>query len=99
MTEDDRAMPPRDDGKRDSEPTRQGPKAAGPGNLHGIPPEDSPGDSALDLRPFAEGRPAKDPEEMARRTLRQSERGPKAQGDAGPLGVAQRGQEDDDGTA
>lgn len=38
MQNDDK--PPRTDGKWDSQPTPQGPKAPGPNNLHGIPPED-----------------------------------------------------------
>lgn len=80
----------REDGRRGGQPTPQGPQNAGPGNAHGAPVEDSPGPSGLDLRPFDPegGRPASDPEAMAERVLKQAETGPKAEGDAGPLGVA-----------
>ncbi len=86
------AMAPRTDGKQDHQPTPQGFKAAGPGNLHGIPPEDSPGDAGLDLKPFHPegGRPAQDPEAMAQRVLDQGREGPPASGDAGPLAAGKK---------
>jgi hypothetical protein len=92
--------PPRNDGKHEGQPTPQGFKAAGLGNLHGVPPENSPGNSGLDFEPFDpdEGRPAKDPEAMAQRVFDQR-RGSKAQGDAGPLAAAKRWEQDDDGQA
>jgi hypothetical protein len=94
MTERDRDTP-REDGKRGGEPTPQGPKSAGPGNLHGKLPDDSPDDLAVDVQsPPAE--PASDQEAMARRVLDQAGSGPKAEGDAGPLGAARK---DDDGRA
>ncbi len=91
MAKQDRDTP-RSDGKSGGQPTPQGPKAAGPGNAHGVPPEDSPGDSGLDERPFHPegGRPAADPEAMAQRVLKQAETGPKSKGDAGPLGVGDK---------
>jgi hypothetical protein len=90
--------PPRNDGKRAGQPTPQGFKAAGPGNLHGVPQENSPGDAGLDLEPFHpdEGRPAKDPEAMAQRVLGQARRDPPAKGDVGPLAAGQAGGTDDD---
>ncbi len=91
--------PPRTDCKRDHEPTPQGFKATGPSKLDGKLPENSPGDAWPDLEPFRpdDGRPARDPEAMARKVLRDANLGPKAGGDAGPLGAA--GRRDDDGQA
>ncbi len=78
----------REDGKRGGEPTPQGPQGAGPGNRHGAPPRDIDAPSGLPEHPFdAEaGRPAKDPEAMARKVLDEANPGPKAEGDAGPMG-------------
>ncbi|WP_372623169.1 hypothetical protein [Falsiroseomonas sp.] len=91
--------PPRTDGKRQGEPTPQGYQAAGPGNLHGVPPDDAPGEPGAERVPFHPdaGRPAEDTEAMAQRVLDQARRGPPAKGDAGPLAAGQtEGSDDDD---
>jgi hypothetical protein len=71
-------------------PTPQGVQGAGPGNRHGLPPDDSPGWGARQDRPFHPegGRPAADPEGEAAKLLARARTGPPAEGDAGPLGVA-----------
>jgi hypothetical protein len=91
--------PPRTDCKRDHESTPQGFKATRPSKLHGKLPENSPGDAWLNLEPFHpdDGRPVRDPEAMARKVLGDANRGPRAAGDAGPLGAA--GRREDDGQA
>jgi hypothetical protein len=91
MTQHDDTAP-RSDGGHGRHPTPQGPKAAGPGNAHGVQPDDAPDDSNQQERPFDPdgGRPAADPDATAERVLKQAERGPKTEGDAGPLGVAGR---------
>jgi hypothetical protein len=73
--------------RRSNEPTPQGFGSAGPGNAHGLPPDNSSGDAGMEARPFTEGRPAADPEAMAQRVLDQARKGPRAEGDAGPLGA------------
>jgi hypothetical protein len=89
MTQDNTRHGPRDDGKRPGEPTPQGFQSAGPGNVHGVPPEDSPAQGGLEERPFSPegGRPAANPEKKAQRALDQSREGPRAEDDAGPLGA------------
>jgi hypothetical protein len=81
---------PHDDGGRSKAPTPQGFGSAGPGNAHGLPPDRSSGDAGSEARPFTEGRPAADPEAMARRVLDQARKGPPAEGDAGPLGAQEK---------
>lgn len=74
-------------GGTDSEPTRQGPNAAGPGNAHAAPPpDDAPGPWGTDERPFHPegGKPASDPDKTAAELLARSRGGPSAEGDAGP---------------
>lgn len=83
-------------GRRGGAPTPQGPKSAGPGNRHGVMPEDSPDDSALDRlgpTPREEARPAEDPDAMAERVRDRARTGPQAEGDAGPLGAGRRDRE------
>jgi hypothetical protein len=81
---------PREHGRRAKEPTPQGFGSAGPGNAHGLPPDESSGDAGMEACPFTEGRPAADPEAMARRVLDQARTGPPAEGDAGPLGAQEK---------
>jgi hypothetical protein len=71
---------------RPGPPTHQGPNAAGPGNVHGIPPDDAPGPWGTGERPFHPegGKPAANPEEVAKAVLARSNPGPRAEGDAGP---------------
>jgi hypothetical protein len=80
----------RADDTRSDEPTPQGFGSAGPGNAHGLPPDKSSGDAGMEARPFTGGRPAADPEAMARRVLDQARTGPPAEGDAGPLGAQEK---------
>ena len=72
-------------------PTPQGFQAAGPGNAHGVPPGDAPGHDGEATRPFHPegGKPAADPEAMAKRLLDAANPGPPAEGDAGPLGAGE----------
>ena len=62
-------------------PTRQGLGAQGPGNVHGLS-----GDGIQDGEPLdpPAAPPAADPQAMAQRVLDQANRGPAAEGDAGP---------------
>jgi hypothetical protein len=89
MTQDKPRHGPRSDGKHPGEPTPQGFQSADPGNVHGVPPGDSPALGGLEERPVSPegGRPAADPERMARRVLDQAREGPRTKDDAGPLGA------------
>jgi len=81
-----------EDKPRDQRPTAQGFQAAGPGNEHGDPVPDSPAQSGTDERPFHPegGRPAEDPDAKAAELLRRANKGPEAEGDAGPTGAGKR---------
>ncbi len=67
-------------------PTHQGPNAAGPGDTHGVPPDDAPGPWGTGERPFHPegGKPAHDPDKVAAELLARANPGPRAEGDAGP---------------
>ncbi len=69
-----------------AEPTNQGPNAAGPGDAHAAPPDDAPGPWGTGERPFHPegGKPAQDPDKVAAELLARANRGPRAEGDAGP---------------
>ena len=72
-----------DEGKR---PTAQGPEAGGPGNRNAAPPEDAPPPWGTAERPFDPegGKPAANPDEVAKEVLARANPGPKAPGNAGP---------------
>ena len=67
-------------------PTLQGPNAAGPGDAHGVPPDDAPGPWGTGERPFHPegGKAARDPGKAAAEVLERAKEGPPAAGDAGP---------------
>ena len=76
-------------------PTHQGPNAAGPGNMHGAPPDDAPGRWGTGERSFHPegGKPADDPDKVAAELLARANPGPRAGGDAGPEAAGHSGAE------
>lgn len=76
-----------------SGPTHQGPNAAGPGNAHGIPPDDAPGPWGSAERPFHPegGKPASDPDRVAAELLARSNNDARATDDAGPEAAGDTG--------
>ena len=78
-------------------PTHQGRNVAGPGNAHGVPPDDAPGPWGTGERPFHPegGKFARDPDKGAAELLANANPGPRAESDAGPEAAAGRGRTGD----
>lgn len=74
------------DDHRTSGPRPQGLGAQGPGNAHGIPADHEPD---VEGRPFSPegGRPAQDPDAMARKVLNRTPPGPASDDGAGSDGA------------
>jgi hypothetical protein len=65
------------------QPTAQGLGAQGPGNQHGVPAAHEPDTEAQPFDPQG-GKPAQDPDAMAKKVLDQANTGPRAADDMGP---------------
>lgn len=69
-------------GTKGGKPDRQHPTPQGPGDRHGVPPDDAPGLWGTGERPLdpTGGKPAADPKEAVRKVLDQGNTGPEAAG-------------------